>query len=273
MTVKEGLLLLCCIFLRFYSAENKLSHYIAKIIKIKGLIMLKNVLLGLSLSVASLGANAALITNHSFESESGNMAVTLDTTTGIEWLRTSYTSGDSYNDVLARLDGDLSGWRLPTEDEVRNLLVSNYSKISPESGGRYSFTSYGNGTAEYRTAGYVMSYILGSSSSNLRYSGTASYGLYVDDNDEINSFGFRKDGSFYFRTVGMDNGVVYDEDYSHSYVGYFLVSDGGLTVQSIANPSLNAENENSPFSVPVPFALGGLALMALFASRKQKKNI
>ncbi len=235
--------------------------------------MLRNILLGISLSAASLGANAALVTNHMFESESGGMAVTLDTTTGIEWLRAAYTSGDSYNDVLARLDGDLSGWRLPTEDEVRNLLVSNYSKIQPESGGRYGFTSYGDTTEEFITAGYVMSYILGSSSSSLKYSGTSSYALYVDDNDEINSFGFRKDGSFYFRTIGMDNGIVYDEDYSNSSYGYFLVSDGGLTVQSIADPSLNAANENSPFNAPVPFALGGLALMALFASRKQKKSM
>lgn len=238
--------------------------------KAKGLIMLKKVLIGLSLSVASLGVNAALVTNHIFESESGNMAVTLDTTTGIEWLRASYTSGDSYNDVLARLGGDLSGWRLPTEDEVRNLLVSNYSKISPESGGRYGFTSYGNGTAEFRVAGYVMSYILGSSSSTLKYSGTSSYALYVDDNDEINSFGFRKDGSFYFRTVGMDNGTVYAEDYSNLQYGYFLVSDGGVTNQSIENPILNSANANSPFNTPVNFALGGLALVGLFAARKRK---
>jgi len=235
--------------------------------------MFKNVLLGLSLGAASLSANAGLITTHTFESESGNMAVTLDTNTGIEWLRAKYTSGDSYNDVLARLDGDLSGWRLPTEDEVRNLLVSNYSKVAPESGGRYGFTSYGKTTKEFGIANNLVSYIMGFSSSSLRYSGTPSYALYVDDNDEINSFGFIRDGSFYFRTIGMDNGIVYDEDYSNSVYGYFLVSDGGLTKQSIANPSLNAANENSPFSVPVPFALGGLALMALFASRKQKRSM
>lgn len=55
-----------------------------------------------------------------------------------------------------------------------------------------------------------------------------------------------------------------------SYLGYFLVSDGGVTLSSIQDPTLNANNANSPYNVSeslgmASFLLGGLA----FARRKK----
>lgn len=63
---------------------------------------------------------------------------TLDSSTGIEWLDLNETKGLSINAVMARLSGDLKGWRLPTATEVDQMLSNFYALPFPTS---YAFNS------------------------------------------------------------------------------------------------------------------------------------
>jgi hypothetical protein len=86
----------------------------------------------------------------------------------------------------------------------------------------------------------------------------------------------------YVRT-GVYNGniVISQEDnitYTSSahYLGVFLVSDGGTTLSSINDPSLNINNSAAPInnavSVPLPATLGLLGLsLAGFGLRRKIK--
>jgi hypothetical protein len=65
--------------------------------------------------------------------------------------------------------------------------------------------------------------------------------------------------------------VTNNTNYSNDAFGVYLVSDGGTTLSSINDPSLNANNANAPASVPLPAtaALLGLGLLGFGARRKK----
>ena len=91
---------------------------------------IKSITLAASAFVLSTSVNAALVginnSDMSFlgASEDG-FNITLDTSTGLEWLDWSLTLNRSYDDVFAQTQGgNLDGWRYATEAEFVTLAVS-----------------------------------------------------------------------------------------------------------------------------------------------------
>jgi MYXO-CTERM domain-containing protein len=197
----------------------------------------------------------------------GDNSATLDTDTGLEWLDLSTTKGLSYSDVMD--DSNFDGWRPPTFDEVITLFFnafSNdfslqatiqdgdyYTQNRANTSSNYKFislfgTTLGSGNSGYYTSqdsgnGYRLS--LGRGSSNTRLT---INNLMIENGDNL----------------ALHN-------YKSGYVGMFLVSDGGTTLSSRQDPSINANNANAPINdVSAPALLGmmGLGLFGFVARRR-----
>lgn len=54
----------------------------------------------------------------------GDKKAIYEISTGLTWLDFGVTNNKSYNQVIAELDSTYLGWRLPTENEVKNLWNS-----------------------------------------------------------------------------------------------------------------------------------------------------
>jgi hypothetical protein len=192
---------------------------------------------------------------------SGDSKATLDESSGKEWLDLTETAYRSINQVSNLLDSDYLGWRLPTRVEVNNLIQNMFPLHTFNDGSSHAYNLPNNAT--YR-------YLLGS----LQY---GARGLYM--NDEINERG----GTPVLWASIDSNGWVYEDmdvssslDYRRGDYGVWLVNDGGVTLTSINDPSININNANAPVNnVSAPISVGILAL-GLFgfatARRKQLTN-
>lgn len=72
----------------------------------------------------SINANAAILSTD--WQTAGDNLVTRDTTTGLEWLDLSVTSGRTYDDIAANLGAgqEFDGWRYATGAEISDLWTS-----------------------------------------------------------------------------------------------------------------------------------------------------
>lgn len=78
-----------------------------------------NILIGLLLLIAS-GASALPFTNaDAFIDGDGQAICEIDS--GLFWLDFGITNNKSFEEIQAELDTTYAGWRLPTEQEVKNL--------------------------------------------------------------------------------------------------------------------------------------------------------
>jgi hypothetical protein len=103
-----------------------------------------------------------------------------------------------------------------------------------------------------------------------------SYGMFINDNKALGG----GDILYYGVVARTDNKgnlitnlSVKDENTLLFDAGVFLVSDGGTTLSSIENPSLNINNANAPINqVPLPTTLGllGLAVSGMSFRRRSK---
>lgn len=223
--------------------------------------MLKKSILSALILVTGLmsaQANAALVATD--WKSSGDGLATLDTKTGIEWLDVSITDGMSIQEVSGLLSSTYKGWRLPSYAEVQQLFV-NALGLTP---GAHS-------------EDYSLGYDLFLSSFGSTYSDYVSYGTYVGPNGVT---------VFAGGAGGRSHGNVYT-DYTYGntistgieYAGVFLVSDGGTTLSSVNNPTLNINNPNAPVNQPATepadvsahagLGLFGLALIALGGRRRK----
>lgn len=83
-----------------------------------------------SLSIASFPSWAMPFANSDAFSSGDNLAI-LDLESGLTWLDFGVNNGESINSVVQELNGKYSGWRLPSEGEVRHLwavLIGNNGK-------------------------------------------------------------------------------------------------------------------------------------------------
>ena len=198
----------------------------------------------------------------------GDSLSSLHQETGIEWLDLTVTKGKSLKYVLEQTEtgGIYDGWRLPTLDEISNLFSyafnKEFTKYDSESITTSQFNSFSS------LFGLTQSY----------YNNNRSW------NKQINGWTY-EDGVLY-QTI-VNNG--YSSKYAQvstgaggssietvsSYRGVWLVNDGGVTLSSINNPSLNINNENAPInggyaSVPVSGTLAILSLSLIgFGSRRK----
>ncbi len=163
----------------------------------------------------------------------GDKRALLDAKTGLEWLDLRETVGIGTNNIDARLATDLAGWRRATKDEVFTLM-ENFFGIAP--------------------ATYISDYKIPAAdplenkvNELFGYMGTHlsdSYGLYTygtyDHDGALKNAGFTNhfySGNYYLRVNLMTSGSQYTG--VGDVYGIWLVSEGGTTLSSIMNPSIN----------------------------------
>ena len=223
---------------------------------------MKKIILSALLSLASLSANAELI-DADWSAYDDSRAV-IDHDSGLEWLSLLETQGMSISAVESMMDeGEaFHGWRLPTQQEVSQMLMNtfgfdgNFYGINPSDSDYSEWSNFFKGPYRF------------------------TYGFFRDNLGRSNVIG------------GLSH-IFYGFDYvpgytSSSVVGVFLVSDGGNTITSLEHPELMINYPNSPInseapvigepdtsepdvSVPVApaSALLGLAMSGLMLRRKK----
>jgi hypothetical protein len=199
-----------------------------------------------AIALASMSANAELISTD--WKTTGDALATLDDETGLEWLDLTQTRGYSYNSISPHLNGTYSGWRFPTTAEMQELFAHVFPTIDTASPG---YKAYGENPEYYQT-------FLSAFGATYR---TNSYGYY------------RQDGSNEVTFSGVNSSFVHGTDAAKSSlgtsnvrVGLYLVSNGGTTLSSINDPSINIGSANVP--LPATAALLGLSLLGFAARRK-----
>lgn len=218
----------------------------------------KSIVLAL-LSVLSIGANAEFIETDYLNY--GDGLSTLHEETGVEWLDFTETMGHSYNSLSSSLDTDFVGWRFPTESEVLTMYASFFPNIT--------MTNYGGYSSGFTAQEYAqfLGFFGATDTSRNR-----TYAFYLDDDDDVLTSGANHSFIHYASARGHSD---FTTNYSTS--GYLLVSDGGVTLGSRNDPSMNANNQNAPVnegasSVPLPASVGLLALAMLGFSARRKNG-
>lgn len=200
---------------------------------------------------------------------SGDRKAMLHEETGLEWLKFSNTLDMSINEVSTLLDTTYDGWRLPSANEVRLLMGAFFDETLYPDGESTELFS-----AEQRAiATDFVSFMSATQvNSGARY---------------VTSSGWFSDGTntplysdvFYFtdsatKTLVRKSQVLtgYDLDLKNYTYGVFLVSDGGTTLSSQLDPSINANNPNAPTAnVSVPALFG--AMLAFFGTGLVRRKI
>ncbi|MCP4258052.1 MAG: hypothetical protein GY774_11065 [Planctomycetes bacterium] len=213
----------------------------------------------------SFGANAELIETD--WKAGGDALATLHEETGLEWLDLTQTDGMSIDQVAAQTGegGSFEGWRIATFDEIDTFVRYAFGEKLPEG----STQAQGGNTNEpvYRSFYELMG--LTHTIDQRRH----SLGVGADDAGNVYTFGvlgYTSGGtSTYFRSGYAESSSTTST--AKPERGVFLVSDGGTTLSSINNPSLNANNPAAPINanaVPV-IGIGAMSLFGLLGRRKR----
>ena len=206
-------------------------------------------------SLFSFGASAELVPKD--WATTGDQLISYDTKTNLNWLDLSFTLYTSYNEVLALLDTDLSGWRLASETEVATLFNSSFT--TPLSFYADGSTQVLAGTDSFDESVNFTSFF---GSYQLNNNGYA-YGLYKDDADVL-----RMTGVYATESKNSIFGMDYTKDYEyaidvkHEHFATYLVSN------DMTLPDAPVE-----LTVPLPASVGLLGLaLAGFGLRKRKND-
>lgn len=184
---------------------------------------------------------------------------TLDTTSGLEWLDLSYTKGRSYKDFSEGVYQDLDNWRVPTlaelEDYFNNSMSVTMSGPGPKLFKASDSNDFDAGVNEISQWHSLMG----------ATNGSWSTGVFKDGND-LRYFGVDVNQNIIFSPYDK-NVINHWYDNGHSSTGIYLVSDGGTTLSSINDPSINIVSaENVP--VPATALLLVAGLLGFSARRK-----
>ena len=164
-----------------------------------------------------------------YKNENDNL-VTLDATTGLEWLDISETTGLIYSEFEAGNISGFDGWRLPTESEV-NDMIERFAEVDFDvsivvSNSIYNkfFSLYGI-TAQSEVTSWQS-------------------GAWVKkENGEINVAGVSKNRVMYNTSLSNPtNTALSITGYAH--FGIWLVSEGGVSITSISQPEINVPATN-----------------------------
>lgn len=227
------------------------------------------------LSFTSFSSNAGWL--HTDYLVDGDKKASLDTETGLEWLKLNNIKGMSLDSILEETSygGSLSGWRLPTEDEVTVLMNGLYrrSGVTFETGeyqaetGDSKMSSWFTFMGTNKKTSYI--YDANHPSSYKLY----TYGITIKEDGSLSRNGYYSNERYVYGTDWVFNGgISYSSDEAISDIySYFLVSDGGTTLSSKENPELNINNPNAPVNdVPMSTFLYGVSLLGVgFLKRKK----
>jgi hypothetical protein len=215
--------------------------------------MLKITLATLALTVAG-AANAGFV--HNDWKTAGDGKSTLHEETGIEWLKISETQGESINTALD--DPEYAGWRLATQSELNVMMIGLIGDID------YPYTTYTAFSSEHLAASHVWREYVGITSE------IHGWALNIGDNEQVMMSGSLQSGSSQARFYKDYTWAPYSVDYTNASYGIFLVSDGGTTLSSQTDPTINANNVNY-VAADVPVAFAGLfSLFGLAFFRRSK---
>ncbi|HBX5210863.1 TPA: hypothetical protein MH404_29485, partial [Klebsiella pneumoniae] len=193
---------------------------------------------------------------------SGDRLATLDTVTGIEWLDLTESKGMSISLAKQAIGdgGKFQGWRLPTSVEVESLfsrVFTTWGDIFNDDGTPQDKITT-NGLTDSESILFATLFGLSGRVNNSTNFAEWSFGLYANSLSETLTAGrFRQ----YYYTNKQNRESVHvgikrvDESFSINEYSVFLVSDGGTTLSSINDPTLNINNPNAPIhmaDVPVP---------------------
>jgi len=207
----------------------------------------------------------------------GDNKATLHEETGLEWLKMSETDSLSINTVKSLLDTTYSGWRLPTEAEVNQLLLSALPTF-PFSDGTtaYSSPSYQPYASAWRAimgdARIHSYYTTDFRNAKHYYNNYYSYSLYEDPNGTVKLAGSYLQ-QYYYHYSSTWTAAIYKErenaaystDYTSVNVGIFLVSDGGAT---LSVPSENGSLQDVPEPAGALILASGLFGLAMLRRKK-----
>jgi hypothetical protein len=230
---------------------------------------LKNTLVAATLLLSITAAQATLVETD-WKTE-GDALATLDTETGIEWLDVTQTINMSINQVdsLTRTGGAFEGWRLPTRAEVGEMMVSAFSSQSAliQEEGKWDVDS-----AETHNEADTFVALFG-----LSYRNTVdhSYGLFKNNDGAAYSVirsGVQYQPDTSYVEVHSNTNIHNDYNYKDATSGVFLVSDGGDTLSSRQDPSINANNANAPINNVSAPALLGLMSFGLFGFVARRRS-
>jgi hypothetical protein len=223
---------------------------------------LKATFIAATLLLSITSAQAALV--ESDWKNAGDEQVVLDTDTGIEWLKLNNTTNMSYNDVLASTSNasTLDGWRLPNPDEIDTLMTNMVLLTDVARDTQFSNKQY----AVNIWSGHM----------GLTYSDRGdqySLGLSKNENGELATTGSVSNNLRLIQNQLVAPSTWSDELAPTGY-GWLLVSDGGVTLSSQLDPSINANNANNAnaptANVSAPALLGLMSLGLFgFAARRR----
>ena len=207
---------------------------------------LLTIALMISTIFASSHSNAAFIDNGNY---------TTDTSTGLDWLKLSETTGTSYNTALDSLSSD--GWRYATNTELDNIFWQIFvgyfdTNVGGETGLNYSSTWHSWHYANQMTDAAEFQSVFGLTSNTETY--TESYGMYIDEDDRVTIMGLYNDGV---------NSEIYGMEFNDFYTADEIPWGGIVGVYAIRTTV-----------VPVPAAAwlfaSGLIGLAGIGRRKKK---
>jgi hypothetical protein len=232
----------------------------------------KNTLIAATLLLSITSAQAALV--ESDWQSTGDALATLDTDTGIEWLDLTQTLDMSINQAesLTGAGSIFEGWRLPTRAEVAQMMTTAFASeadlIANFEGQRHIFT----GVAITETRNFQSLFGIGYNSGSNR----GTRGQFKNDPGqtyqavESGVTYLRADNRVVISTNSPRTGTDYDQ---HSwYLSVYLVSDGGTTLSSQLDPSLNSNNVQSPINNVSAPALLGLMSLGLFGFTARNRS-
>lgn len=201
-----------------------------------------------ALTFVSSVANAAFLSTD--WKVAGDKQVATDSTTGIEWLKLTNTLDQSINQISARLNTDLIGWRFPTVTEVAAMMDSFWGVANSNT--ETSF--YDSGTTHYLQYMQFESFFGRTYTFSGSYTAWYSFGLINDATRAVYS-GARYEVQYSYNRAVRSEEIVnasFTKDFKGSTIGVFLVNDGGVTLSSQQDPSLNINNPAAPINqVPV----------------------
>jgi hypothetical protein len=201
---------------------------------------LKFLCIALSFTLVSV-SNAGLI-NSDYLSAGDNLAA-YDASQSLNWLDLSVSEGWTINNWASNVQQN-EGWRLATNTEVENMLVSMFTTVNALNISSQSFVTASATALEINN----FSSVFGQSSDNTR-----SYGLYVDE-DSV------------WRMAGTDdfgvNRTIWGAEFGNNY-NNLAVSGSNWFAMYIVKKATNVPE-------PSTLAIFALGMMGL-ASRRFKK--
>ena len=230
---------------------------------------LRYILAALAISALSTNSHAAFIETD--WKVAGDKMATLDTRTGLEWLDLSISSNtiEFMQIHLDRgYDGYFGGWRFATIEEIHYLMQGLFPNVMNDKGLHTVVQEY------YRPIPFDSTDVkkFGPSSTN----GYFFYGTYAKGNSTYMAGMSYPDtttpGVLYNYYVGTLS-QTYSSSYQGAKAGIWLVSDGGTTLTSIADPSINQPvTAIGPSDVNAPTGLFA-SLVLLAAGLIRRKTI